>query len=60
MFRNTSVGMRLVWLIAFNSLLLIVSGAAALASLYKSNEATRHLYENQLAASIHLADARSN
>ncbi|RJF96046.1 methyl-accepting chemotaxis protein [Noviherbaspirillum saxi] len=60
MFRNTTVGMRLVYLIAFNSVMLIVAGLASLAALYKSNEVTRHIYENQLAASIHLADARSN
>jgi len=60
MFRNTTVGMRLVYLIAFNSLMLVVAGLASLAALNRSNEVTRHIYTNQLAASAHLADARSN
>jgi methyl-accepting chemotaxis protein-1 (serine sensor receptor) len=60
MFRNTSVGMRLVYLIAFNSLLLIGIGIAALVAIRQSNEAMRHIYGSQLAASKLLADARSN
>ena len=60
MFRNTSVGMRLVYLIAFNSMLLIGTGIAALMALKQSNEVTRHIYSSQLTASKLLADARSN
>lgn len=60
MFRNTSIGIRQIFLFLFNCVLLLAVGATGLYSLEKSNGITKDIYEKQLAGSIDLADARSS
>lgn len=60
MFRNTSIGSRL-WILTIvaNALLLIV-GSVGWLGMSRSNDATRQIYQHQLAAAVSLAEARSN
>ncbi len=60
MFRNTTIGTRLwILIIVINALLLIV-GAVGWLGMSRSNDATRQIYQRQLAAAVNLAEARSN
>jgi methyl-accepting chemotaxis protein-1 (serine sensor receptor) len=60
MFRNTTIGARLWFLIVVTNILLMIVGAVGMIGMSRSNDATREIYEHQLTAAMHLAEARSN
>lgn len=60
MFHNTTIGARLWLLTIVTNLLLLIVGVVGWLGMSRSNEATRHVYQQQLAAATHLAEARSN
>jgi methyl-accepting chemotaxis protein-1 (serine sensor receptor) len=60
MFRNTTIGARLWFLIVVTNILLLIVGAVGMIGMSRSNDATREIYEHQLTAAMHLAEARSN
>ncbi|TPQ34934.1 MULTISPECIES: methyl-accepting chemotaxis protein [Cupriavidus] len=60
MFRNTTIGARLWFLIVVTNLLLLIVGAFGMIGMSRSNDATHEIYEHQLTAAMRLAEARSN
>ncbi|MGE8363806.1 MULTISPECIES: methyl-accepting chemotaxis protein [Cupriavidus] len=60
MFRNTTIGTRLWILTVVTNMLLLVVGAVGWLGMSRSNDATRQIYQQQLAAAVNLAEARSN
>lgn len=60
MFRNTTIGARLWLLTIVTNLLLLIVGAVGWFGMSRSNDATHQIYEQQLSAATHLAEARSN
>ncbi|MDW3687026.1 methyl-accepting chemotaxis protein [Cupriavidus sp. CV2] len=60
MFRNTTIGTRLWILTIVTNALLLIVGAVGWLGMSRSNDATRQIYQQQLAAAVNLAEARSN
>ncbi|MGO4414145.1 methyl-accepting chemotaxis sensory transducer with TarH sensor [Cupriavidus sp. OV038] len=60
MFRNTTIGARLWLLTIVTNLLLLIVGGVGWLGMSRSNDATRQVYQQQLAAATYLAEARSN
>ncbi|PLP97364.1 methyl-accepting chemotaxis protein [Cupriavidus pauculus] len=60
MFRNTTIGARLWLLTIVTNLLLLIVGVVGWIGMSRSNDATRQIYQQQLSAATHLAEARSN
>jgi methyl-accepting chemotaxis protein-1 (serine sensor receptor) len=60
MFRNTTIGTRLWVLIVVTNVLLLIVGAFGWLGMSRSNDATRQIYQQQLAAAVHLSEARAN
>jgi methyl-accepting chemotaxis protein-1 (serine sensor receptor) len=60
MFRNTTIGTRLWVLIVVTNILLLIVGAFGWLGMSRSNDATRQIYQQQLAAAVHLSEARAN
>lgn len=60
MFRNTTIGARLWCLTVVGNVLLMIVAAVGWLGMSRSNDATRRIYQQQLAAATHLAEARSN
>ncbi|XQU70363.1 Methyl-accepting chemotaxis protein I, serine sensor receptor [Cupriavidus sp. H18C1] len=60
MFRNTTIGARLWGLIVVTNLILLIVGAFGWLGMSRSNDATRQIYQHQLAAAMHLSEARAN
>ncbi|UXC37318.1 Tar ligand binding domain-containing protein [Cupriavidus gilardii] len=60
MFRNTTIGARLWCLIVVTNLILLIVGAFGWLGMSRSNDATREIYQHQLAAAMHLSEARAN
>lgn len=60
MFRNTTIGARLWGLIVITNLILLIVGAFGWLGMSRSNDATRQIYQHQLAAAMHLSEARAN
>ncbi len=60
MFRNTTIGARLWFLIVVTNVLILIVGAFGMVGMSRSNDATHEIYEHQLSAAMHLAEARSN
>ncbi|NSX06226.1 methyl-accepting chemotaxis protein [Cupriavidus gilardii] len=60
MFRDTTIGARLWGLIVVTNLILLIVGAFGWLGMSRSNDATRQIYQHQLAAAMHLSEARAN
>ncbi|WP_423192057.1 methyl-accepting chemotaxis protein [Cupriavidus sp. H18C2] len=60
MFRNTTIGARLWLLTIVTNLLLLIVGGVGWFGMSRCNDATHQIYEQQLSAATHLAEARSN
>ncbi|KAA0179912.1 chemotaxis protein [Cupriavidus gilardii] len=60
MFRNTTIGARLWSLIVVTNLILLIVGAFGWLGMSRSNDATRQIHQHQLAAAMHLSEARAN
>ncbi len=60
MFRNTTIGARLWLLTVVINILLLIVAAVGWLGMSRSNDATRQIYQQQLAAAVNLAEARSN
>ncbi|UZN48632.1 Tar ligand binding domain-containing protein [Cupriavidus cauae] len=60
MFRNTTIGARLWSLIVVTNLILMIVGAFGWLGMSRSNDATRQIHQHQLAAAMHLSEARAN
>lgn len=60
MLHNTTIGARLWLLTIVSNLLLLIVGGIGWLGMSRSNDATRQVYQQQLSAATHLAEARSN
>jgi methyl-accepting chemotaxis protein-1 (serine sensor receptor) len=60
MFRNATIGAKLWTLTIVTNMLLVIVGAVGWLGMSRSNDATRQIYQQQLAAAVNLAEARSN